>query len=105
MDDGKVMTLADYADKLIEEKNYETLTPELKTELKNELLTQLNDTLLAKLVDHLSDADVKALNTFLDTHPTDEQVQEFIKSKLDNPQSFIANVLISFRKTYLGLEA
>lgn len=105
MAEDSLVTLSDYADKLIAEKNYETLTPELQVELKNELLTQLNDTLMANLVDQLSDEQVKELNTFFDTKPTDEQLQEFIKSKLEDPQKFIANVLISFRKTYLGLEA
>lgn len=105
MADNDLMTLADYVDKLIAEKNYETMTDELKVELKNELLTQLNDTLIAKLIDKLSDQEVKELNNFLDIKPTDEQLQQFIKSKLEDPQTFIANVLLSFRKTYLGIEA
>lgn len=105
MDDNKVPTLGDYADQLIDEKNYESLTPELRVELKTELLTQLNDTLIAKLLDVLSDEEVKTLNSLLETNPTDEQIQEYIKTKLSDPQGFIANVLIAFRKTYLGLEA
>ncbi len=105
MADNDLLTLADYVDKLIAEKNYETLTDELKVELKNELLTQLNETLMAKLIEQLTDEEVKELNNFLDIKPSDEQLQQFIKSKLDDPQRFIANVLMSFRRTYLGLEA
>lgn len=105
MADNDLLTLADYVDKLIAEKNYETVTDEVKIELKNELLRQLNDTLMAKLIEQLSDEEVKELNNFLDIKPSDEQLQQFIKSKLDDPQRFIANVLLSFRRTYLGLEA
>ena len=105
MADDSLLTLGDYADKLITEKNYETVTDEVKIELKNELLRQLNDTLIARLIDKLSDQEIKELNNFLDIKPTDEQLQQFIKGKLEDPQGFIANVLMSFRRTYLGLEA
>ncbi|MEI8232889.1 MAG: hypothetical protein WCG44_04040 [bacterium] len=105
MGDNNLLTLADYVDKLIAEKNYETVTDDIKLELKNELLRQLNDTLIARTIDKLSDSEISELNILLETKPSDEQLQDFIKSKIDDPQGFIAGVLLSFRKTYLGLEA
>ncbi len=105
MADNSLLTLDDYAAQLLKEKDYDTLSPELETELKTELIRQLNDSLIANLIDKLSDQEVKELNNFLETKPSNEQLQQFIKTRLEDPQSFIAGVLISFRKTYLGLEA
>lgn len=104
MADDNLLTLSDYADKLLEEKNYQTITDEVRQELKNELVTQLNDTLIAKVIEKLSDQDIKELNNLLDLKPSDTQLQQFIKSKIQDPESFITNVLLTFRKTYLGIE-
>jgi len=104
MADNGLLTLSDYADRLLEEKNYQTITDEVKLELKNELLRQLNDTLIARVIEQLSDQEVKELNNFLDLKPSDEQLQQFIKSKIEDPETFITNVLLKFRKTYLGIE-
>lgn len=105
MADTKNLTLGDYVTKLLAEKNYDTVTPEVKIELENDLTRQLHDYLIAKLLDTLPDQDIKELNNLLDLNPTDDQLQKFVESKLTDPQNFIANTLLSFRKTYLGLEA
>lgn len=104
MADNGLLTLSDYADKLLEEKNYKTINDEVRLELKNELLTQLNDTLVAKVIERLSDSEIKELNNLLDLKPSDTQLQQFIKTKIEDPESFITNVLLAFRKTYLGVE-
>lgn len=104
MSDNSVLTLNDYVSKLLDEKNFGTVTTEVREELINDILRQLHDYLIAKLLDILPDSEIKELNSFLDLSPTDEQLQKFIANKLDDPKNFIAGVLQSFRKTYLGLE-
>ncbi|MEI6690259.1 MAG: hypothetical protein WCL07_00755 [bacterium] len=103
-DQTKSPSLSDYADTLIKEKNYTTLTEEARVELRNDLLRRLNEFMMAKVVAELNEKDTQEFSTMLDTNPSEEQIQTFIKGKLSNPTEFIGNTLISFRKTFLGLE-
>ena len=105
MDDQvKTPTLSDYADTLIKEKNFTTLTPGAYEQIKQDVLTRLNDFIIAKVIAKFSDAQIEEFNKLLDTNPSDEQLQSFISSNLDNPTVVIGDLLLSFRKIYLGLE-
>ena len=97
-------TLSDYADTLIKEKNFTTLTPGTYEQIKEDVLTRLNDFLIAKVIAKMTDSQIKEFNTLLETNPVDEKIQDFINSNIQDPGLVIGDILIDFRKKYLGLE-
>ncbi|KKU46718.1 MAG: hypothetical protein UX62_C0010G0010 [Microgenomates group bacterium GW2011_GWA2_46_7] len=96
-------TLDDFADTLIKDKQYKTLTPEMFQELKLDILQRVHDFLLSKTITKLTDAQAQELADFLDTKPTDEQIQDFIATAIPDASTFIGETLFQFRQIYLGL--
>ncbi len=96
-------TMEDFAETLLNEKNYTTLTTEMREELKRDILDRAQDFLIAKTIAKLSNDQAKALSELLDTNPPNEKIQEFIKTCVDDAPTFIGNTLFQFRQSYLGL--
>lgn len=96
-------TLDDFAETLIKDKQYKTMTPEIHDELKKDILQRVHDYLLAKTIAKLSDDQAKSLSTLMDTNPSDEVVQDFIAKSIPEAPDFVGDTLFSFRQTYLGL--
>jgi hypothetical protein len=96
-------TLDDFAETLIKEKNYTTLTPAMHDELKKDILDRAQEFLIAKTISKLSDDNAQKLSELLDKTPSDEQLQEFIGSCITDAPNFIGDTLFQFRQTYLGL--
>lgn len=96
-------SLDDFAETLIKEKKYSTLTPAMHDELKKDILQRVHDFLLAKTIAKLSDDQAKELDQMLDKNPSDDTVRDFITKSIPDSESFIADVLFQFRQTYLGL--
>lgn len=96
-------SLDDFAETLIKEKNYTTLTPAMHDELKKDILDRAQEFLIAKTIARLSDDNAQKLSDLLDKNPTDEQLQQFIGSCITDAPNFIGDTLFQFRQTYLGL--
>lgn len=96
-------TLNDFAETLIKDKQYTTLTPPAHDELKLDILQRVHEYLLAKTIEKLTDEQAKELNNLLKTQPSDDKVQDFIASAIPDSASFIGDTLFQFRQTYLGL--
>lgn len=96
-------TLDDFAETLIKEKNYTTLTPAMHDELKKDIITRAQEYLLAKTIERLDDKQADDLSALLDKDPKAEQMQEFIGKCIDDAPKFIGDTLFSFRQIYLGL--
>ncbi len=96
-------TLDDFAETLIKDKQYKTLTEEMHDELKKDILSRAHDFLLAKTIAKLSDEQAKALDALLDTKPTDEVIQDFIAKAIPETPDFVGDTLFAFRQIYLGL--
>ena len=90
MPDDQVYTLDDYAETLIRDKNYQTLTQDMHVELKKDILRRVQDFMISRVITKLSDDQVKEMNMLLDTDPTDQQVQDFVSSSLNNSSEFIS---------------
>jgi len=54
-------TLSNYAETLIRDKNYTSLTSEMYEEMKKDILKRLHDFMIAKTIAKLSEEDVKLL--------------------------------------------
>ena len=102
MDDSQY-TYNDYAETLLNEKNYSTVTPAMREELKKDIIDRVQDFLIAKTIAKLSDEKAKELSALLDTNPDDKQIHDFIATAIPDAPSFIGDVLFQFRQTYLGL--
>ncbi len=96
-------TLDEFADTLIKDKQFKTLTPEMFQELKLDIIQRVHDFLLARTIAKLTDEQAKELADFLDTKPSDEQIQDFIAGAIPDAPTFIGNTLFEFRQIYLGL--
>lgn len=96
-------TMDDFAETLLKEKNYTTLTDEMHAELKRDILDRAQDFLIAKTISKLSDEQAQKLSELLDTNPPNEKVQEFIKTSITDAPKFIGDTLFLFRQSYLGL--
>lgn len=96
-------TLDQYIDRLIEEKGFPDLTPEVRAQIKSDLTTRLNDTINAKVIAALSDEDLTGFEKLIDADAPQEDVQKYIETKIPDSTSFLAGVLLEFRKNYLGI--
>lgn len=96
-------TLEEYIDRLIEEKGFPDLTDEVRAQVKADLLTRLNDTINAKVIAALSDEDLGGFEKLVDANASQEDVQKYIEAKIPDSTSFLAGVLLEFRKNYLGI--
>ena len=96
-------TLDQYAETLINDKQYKTLTQETHDELKKDILARVHDFLLAKTIAKLTDDQAKALSELLDKNPGDQAIQEFIAKSIPEAPDFVGDVLFDFRQIYLGL--
>lgn len=97
------LTLDDFAESLIKAKQYKTLTPEIHDELKKDIIVRVHDFLLAKTIAKLTDDQAQELSKLVDTNPSDEVIQEFIRKAIPETPDFVGDTLYSFRQIYLGL--
>ncbi|MCL5783866.1 MAG: DUF5663 domain-containing protein [Patescibacteria group bacterium] len=92
-----------YVEKLIEEKGFPDLTPEVKEEIKNDLLNRIDDFVSARIIAKLSDQDVATFEEMLKNQKSQEEIQQFITGHIDDFPGFLTNTLLEFRGVYLGV--
>ncbi len=103
MPNDTTYTLDDFAETLIKDKQYTSLTEATHLELKKDILSRAQDFLLAKTIAKLTDDQAKDFDKLLDTNPGDDVIQEFIKKAIPDSVTFIGDTLFQFRQVYLGL--
>lgn len=103
MSNDSQYTLDDFAETLIKDKQYKTLTEAMHSELKKDLLARVHDFLLAKTIAKLNDEQAKQLDKLLDTKPSDTVIQDFIAKAIPETPGFVGDTLFAFRQIYLGL--
>ena len=103
MANDKQYSLDDFAETLIRDKQYKTITPAIHDEIKKDILQRVHDYVLAKTIAKLSDEQAKSLSELLDKKPSNEEIQKFIQNSVENADDFLGDTLFQFRQTYLGL--
>ncbi|OGM21000.1 hypothetical protein A2714_03030 [Candidatus Woesebacteria bacterium RIFCSPHIGHO2_01_FULL_38_9] len=93
----------DFIERLILEKGFPAMSDEVRAQVKKDLLERLNDTVNAKIIAALDNKSIEEFSSLLDKNPSNEEIQNFIHENVPNAANFMANVLLEFRKTYLGL--
>lgn len=100
MDD---QNLGNFVDKLIEEKGFPDLVPEVKQEIKQDLMTRLDNFITARIIARLSDQDVLQFENMLKEEKKQEEIQEFVIGRMPDAINFLTNTLLEFKAVYLGL--
>ncbi len=99
-------TFSDFAENLIKEKNFPELTKETHDQIKKEILLKLDQTIKVRLVNELPDNKAKEFMIMLDSTPppVPETTQKFMSDNIPNLNFVLGQILMEFRKTYLGLD-
>ena len=91
-----------FIDQLLEDKNYPNLTDAIRQEMHRDLMQRVSDSLNAKIIAHMNDTQAETFEKMLDDGESDEAIQAYAESTLDDPSTFIAAALMDFRREYLG---
>lgn len=75
-------------------------------EMKKELLPKLNEYITLRVMTELAKKSQETLKEFqawvTEKSPSQEEVQQYIAGKIPDGTSFLTQVLLDFRNTYLG---
>jgi hypothetical protein len=91
-----------FVNKLIEEKQLGETDPDVLNEIKMDLRSRVEDRINTTIINELPDEAVSAFEQLLDAKETDETIQKFVSSHIENLDEKIAQALIAFRSTYLN---
>lgn len=75
-------------------------------DIRRELTDRLNQYLTLRTIEMISNADPEAvskLSELIKTNPSPEQVGEFIKNHIKEPDVLVAQIFGDFRSLYLGI--
>lgn len=92
----------EFIDKLIKDKNFKDITPEIESEIRNDLKNRLDKFILARIISNLSDEKVDQFNSMLDAKKSETEIQEFITASIPDFVDFLTQTLMEFRGIYLG---
>lgn len=95
--------LEQFVEGLIDERKYPDLVPEAKEEMKKDLFIRLDDFIAARIIAALSDTDVLEYEKLLQEKKPEEEVQQFVSSKIPDFVNFLSAVMLEFRAVYLGI--
>ncbi len=98
------MELEQFVDKLLEEKQIEGITPEIRAQMKLDLLSRVEDRINAALIANMNPDQMKEFDALLETN-NETEVQQFLKTNIPDLETVLATALINFRATYIGTNA
>lgn len=95
-----------FLDDLLKDMHGMDTPPEEMEEMKKELLPKLNEYISLRVMTELaktSQDTLKAFQTWVtEKSPSQEEVQQYVADKIPDGTSFLTQVLLDFRNTYLG---
>lgn len=103
MTDPLTQSLETFLDDLLAEKGFTTPTPTFLNEVKTELRPLLIKSINTDLFLSLSQADQQALTQLLESDSSPEDIRAFISTHAKDQEYTIAQSLLNFRNSYLGL--
>ncbi|HEY0979889.1 MAG TPA: DUF5663 domain-containing protein [Candidatus Paceibacterota bacterium] len=97
-------TLEAFVERLITEKQFENLEPEVREQLKSDLVSRAEDHVNASVIAALSETDLAAFQTMLAEDKDAAALQAFLSEHVKDMDQVVAGALIAFQQTYLGKE-
>lgn len=95
--------LVNYVTGLIQEKNSPYITEANSEDVKNGMIDDVTDAINQRMIDELTDPQVKALNDLLDNEANDEELGKFFTEKIPHLSQLVSEVLLDFRAGYLSI--
>ncbi len=100
--DTKNEPLVQFAEKLLKEKQLDSVDPDVYEELKKDLLSRVEDHINVALLEQMPGDKLEEFHALLETGNSPEIV-EYCQKNVPDFQGVIASTLYNFRNTYLGL--
>ena len=94
--------LEQYIDKLVEEKNFGELEPEVLAQIKSDIGERLERRINASLLEHMPENKLDELEQKMNANDV-EGVRKLCEDSIPDLQEVIAQTLLDFRRTYLGV--
>lgn len=91
-----------FVDKLIEEKGFHGLEPEVMQQIKVDLLKRVDDHLNAAIINHLPESELGQFTKLLESQKGPSEIQAFCDKHILDFNKVVASTLLKFRKIYLG---
>ena len=98
-------SIAAFVDRLIEDKNLGKLDIITQNELRSGLYRRVDDLIKAKVVELLPKDQLDAFEALLNEKAESAQLQSFCETHIPELRIAIAETLLQFRNTYLGIAA
>lgn len=89
-----------FVSRLIEEKKFDNLDPEIVEQIKNDLLERVEDRINASILGRMPAEKLEDFNELLDKGNT-EKIQLFCRENIQDLDDIIAKELMNFRSIYL----
>jgi hypothetical protein len=100
--DSNEYSLEAFINRLLEEKQFANLDADVRSQLHNDLLGRAEDYINASLIAALNDTEQQEFSKLLDEDKSTEELQEFLKKHINDPEEVVAAALLRFRDAYLG---
>lgn len=91
-----------FVERLLTEKQFHNIEPEVRTQLKKDLMSRAEDYINAALLKELSESQATEFEKLLDTTSDATQLQSFLAAHIPALDQVIAAALIRFRNSYIG---
>ena len=91
-----------FVKKLIEEKKYENIDPEVMEQIEADLVDRVEDRINATILERMPKEKMPEFEMLLNSG-TPEEIQSFCEQSITDFPNVLAQAMMDFRKTYLGL--
>lgn len=93
----------DFVNRLIEDKQFGNLDPDVLVEIKKDLHDRVEDHINAGILANVPADNMSEFERLLESGSADE-ITDFCRKHIPNLESEIATVLLNFRNSYLGVQ-
>jgi len=97
-----LQSLNQFIERLIEEKKFTNLEPAVRLQIKKDLSERVDDHINLALVENMPPVKMAEFDKILDTADA-KKINIFCRKNIPDLEAVIANTLVRFRATYLGL--
>ncbi len=94
--------IREFLEMLVEKKGYKNISAEIKEQIVKDLAERLDTFIVARVITSLSDEDIIVFEKMLRERKPDAEIQEFIKTHIDDFDAFLTAVLLEFKDVYLA---
>lgn len=90
-----------FLERVLADGGMANVEPEVREQMLKDLRSRLENKLFATLVMKLPENDLPAFNALVERKAPQEQIQEFLKTKIPNLDEVLAEAMLEFRRLYV----